>query len=183
MTETRGMLGNLRDSGVLSAAFARASASALILFLSSVFLLYCTARISDECTVAPPDVRRGVPDSKIIDEAKRFSLERVILEELIFSAETGKGWAPGLFSPLPAMADKSEAPPALRLPGYAPTVVIKALAVQDGRGVCVLDIDGEKPGSVFAEGGAFGGGIGRVLKIKPDGVTWRWAGTEHFTGL
>ena len=145
-------------------------------------MLFCAARINAECTIS--EAASGAParGSEIMDEAKKFALDRVLYEDFLKSANDSKR-AAGALSPVFVMNVPDGAQSARRMPGYAPTVILKALAVLGGESVCVLDIDGEEPGRVFRAGDVFGDGRGRVVKINADGVTWRWADREYAAGL
>ena len=168
--------------GVCADVYARAAFVVVLLFASSVFMLFCAARINAECTIS--EAASGAParGSEIMDEAKKFALDRVLYEDFLKSANNSKR-AVGALSPVFVMNASDRAQSARRMPGYAPTVILKALAVLGGESVCVLDIDGEEPGRVFRAGDVFGGGKGRVVKINADGVTWRWADREYAAGL
>ena len=178
------LLARLRTPrGVVCAdVYARAAAIAILLFASSLFMLFCAARINAECTIS--EAASGAParGSEIMDEAKKFALDRVLYEDFLKSANDSKR-AAGALSPVFVMNVPDGAQSARRMPGYAPTVILKALAVLGGESVCVLDIDGEEPGRVFRAGDVFGDGRGRVVKINADGVTWRWADREYAAGL
>ena len=168
--------------GMCADVYARAAAIAILLFASSLFMLFCAARINAECTIS--EAASGAParGSEIMDEAKKFALDRVLYEDFRKSANDSKR-AAGALSPVFVMNVPDGAQSARRMPGYAPTVILKALAVLGGESVCVLDIDGEEPGRVFRAGDVFGDGRGRVVKINADGVTWRWADREYAAGL
>lgn len=168
--------------GMCADVYARAAAIAILLFASSLFMLFCAARIHAECTIS--EAASGAParGSEIMDEAKRFALDRVLYEDFLKSANASKR-AAGALSPVFVMNVPDGVQSARRMPGYAPTVILKALAVLGGESVCVLDIDGEEPGRVFRAADVFGDGKGRVVKINSDGVTWRWADREYAAGL
>ena len=178
------LLARLRTprGGMCADVYARAAAIAILLFASSLFMLFCAARIHAECTIS--EAASGAParGSEIMDEAKRFALDRVLYEDFLKSANASKR-AAGALSPVFVMNVPDGVQSARRMPGYAPTVILKALAVLGGESVCVLDIDGEEPGRVFRAGDVFGDGRGRVVKINADGVTWRWADREYAAGL
>ena len=93
-------------------------------------MLFCAARINAECTIS--EAASGAParGSEIMDEAKKFALDRVLYEDFLKSANDSKR-AAGALSPVFVMNVPDGAQSARRMPGYAPTVILKALAVLD----------------------------------------------------
>lgn len=170
--------------GSSSGIYGRAAAVSFMFMLSAAFLLGCAERI---CRLRAAEPRTGQsfsPDVKAVEEAKRFALDRALYDDYVKSgALSVRGGAPEAASPVSFFVPGGDAAGGGRLPDYAPTVILKALAVLGGESVCVLDIDGEMPGSVFRAGDVFGAGAGRVVRISSDGVTWRWADREYVAGL
>lgn len=171
-------------SGRSADIYARGAASAILLFASSLFMLYSAARIGADCVINAPVSSDSSADSEAVDEAKRFALDRALYEDFVKTAgAAANNGAAGILSPVFTADFSSETAEARSLPGYVPTVVLRALAVLGGESVCVLDIDGEEAGKIYRAGECFGGGKGRVVKINAGGVTWRWAGLEYVAGL
>lgn len=162
----------------------RAAVSAALLLASSLFMLYCASRIDAECAISGTAAVSHAGGSEAADNAKKLALDRVLYEDFFKAAGDSKsGGSAEFVSPVSVMDVLEGAQGGRRIPSYVPTVTLKALAVLGGESVCVLDIDGEKPGTVFRECGSFGGGKGRIVKIDADGVTWRWADKEYAAGL
>lgn len=178
-------LARMRPAGGGSAdIYARSAVAAVLLLASSLFMLYAAARIGAECVINAPVSSKSSADSEAVDEAKRFALDRALYEDFVKAGGAAENeGAAAIFSPVVAAEFSAETVASRSLPGYVPTVVIRALAVLGGESVCVLDIDGEEAGKIYRAGESFGGGKGCVVKINADGVTWRWADKEYAAGL
>lgn len=173
-----------QTGGGFADIYARSAAVAVLLFASSLFMLYAAVRIAAECVANAPVSSNSSTDSEAVDEAKRFALDRALYEDFVKAGDVaGNNGAAVILSPVFPANFSMEAADARGLPGYVPTVVLRALAVLGGESVCVLDIDGEEAGKIYRAGESFGGGNGRVVKINADGVTWRWADREYAAGL
>ena len=162
--------------------FARSVLASMLLLFSAAFLFLCASHINSECIFAPAgNVRSTSENVQIVEETKKIALDCVLHEDFAKSRSsvvTGE-----LFTPFAESENFASDQSGGSLPLYAPTVVIKALALLDGESICVLDIDGEEAGKVFKAGDAFCDGQGRVVKINGDGVTWQWLGREYVTGF
>lgn len=171
-------------SGVSADIYARSAAAAVLLFASSLFMLYSAVRIEAECVINAQVSCDSSADSEVMDEAKRFALDRVLYEDFVEAGDAAEddGTAE-ILSPVFAAEFSPQDAAAHSLPGYVPTVVLTALAVLSGESVCVLDIDGEEAGKIYRAGESFGGGKGLIVKINAGGVTWRWVDREYVAGL
>ena len=102
--------------GMCADVYARAAAIAILLFASSLFMLFCAARINAECTIS--EAASGAParGSEIMDEAKKFALDRVLYEDFLKSANDSKPTA-GALTPVFVMNAPDGAQSARRMPG------------------------------------------------------------------
>lgn len=180
------LVGALRSAemGAAGGICQKAAAASLLFLFSALFLFFCAFQINAEHPAAPVERRVEGSGLKVVDDVKMTALDRVLYEDYIKSAGSVRlDDVAKIFAAAHAFELSGEASGAERLYGYSPAVAVKALAVLGGDSVCVLDVDGEEPGTIFREGDVFGGGRGQVLDISADGVTWRWAGREYTAGL
>ena len=151
----------LPDARTAQEIYARAAAASLLFILSACFLFYCSARLLAECAVAPVEKRNAEADVKIVNEAKKLALDRLLYEDYRKAADVSLSSA-GVFASNFAVDEFCMIDGGGKLPSYMPTVILKALAVLGGESVCVLDIDGEEGGKIFRGGDVFGHGRGGV---------------------
>lgn len=159
----------------------RSALSSLFLLSSAVFLFLCASRINGECAFAPAENIHAAPNARIIEDTKKIALDGVLYGDFVKSRAADGGGE--LFAPFFASENFAANQSGGKLPVYAPTVIVKALALLDEESVCVLDIDGEEPGKIFKAGDVFGDGLGRVVKISESGVAWQWLDREYVAGF